>query len=404
MRAGFRRVLVGLALLTFAVPGLGQTVSPTADVVYVRQDCGTMNDCFNSLPLAGWWLWLVRHPSATDPVVLEIGPGDFDPFDCPGGQGSPNGFVTLRGSGRDRTRIVRSVFQSGLGAITADDCEALTVQDLSIVGAGVGVNWGGGGSSQWFNVTLIANPTASVPVAIAWQDEGPLATPKAKHVWFSSTIRAVGGWYATIGISVSVSENWFYGSEIEADMSGLSPGGGFNPAYAASLGNVADLRLFGSKVRAAVGSHCGAGTVIAVSAIQSANFQMNGGLIAADGAPDNSSCAQTMHASGLVIGNPYFPGPARASTPGTAFSLKTSGAGVARRLQIGSTAKIESPFLWPPGPQPPAVLSLDGADLFVETDCTSTGTCSGGTEPHMMVSNAACGSKWFDATRGACRP
>ena len=100
--------------------------------------------------------------------------------------------------------------------------------------------------------------------------------------------------------------------------------------------------------------------------------------------------------------------PRAASTVGTPFSLATGGA-VTR--VAGSTAK--SPFLWRAGSTPPTageggtgLVSEEGFDLFVETDCDGT-TCvaGGGDEPHLMIYSEFCsnGGPWWDAVAGGCR-
>lgn len=50
-----------------------------------------------------------------------------------------------------------------------------------------------------------------------------------------------------------------------------------------------------------------------------------------------------------------------------------------------------------------------GQDMFVETDCSSTGDCEGtgsGTEPHLMIyAETECGTTdpWFDVGLSECR-
>jgi hypothetical protein len=56
--------------------------------------------------------------------------------------------------------------------------------------------------------------------------------------------------------------------------------------------------------------------------------------------------------------------------------------------------------------------SVDGQDLFVETDCAA-GTCTAscgpggsGCEPHLMIRRKACegaGGPWWDTDTKACR-
>jgi hypothetical protein len=398
--------VLAVPLTAYAQPPT-PTPNPTADTIYLRKDCTGIVDCMTQMSSVTAFLWS-RTP-IDRPMLVDIGPGDFDPFDCPVG----NGHVTLRGSGRETTRIVKNTYTAGVGAVTAWDCVDLTLQDLSIVGTGLAIRWIGGGESYWFNVDVRANATPNQAIAIAWQDGGTLWGPKAKHVWFSSTLRSVGAHNLNLGISASNSENWFYGSEIEVDLSGVTPGPTLNQIVAVSLSNVGEVRMFGGAIRARSGSYCGAGYVQSALLTQSSVLQMNGGVISATAKPDTGTCSATTHATTLEVGSIWLPGPAGlpyANTAGTAFVLSTSGSGIAARVKTASGGKAESPFMWPPGTQPPVITSVSGADLFVETDCADAAcnaqsNCNGGgTETHLMVYSANCSSKWFDATQGACRP
>ena len=104
------------------------TPDPTADVFFVRQNCGPagseMQNCFESMTAltqrTTGWMWTVRNPSASDKVLVDVGPGQFEAFEC---QGTTRGWVTLRGAGREATilRGVPSLVGDGPALLKAED-------------------------------------------------------------------------------------------------------------------------------------------------------------------------------------------------------------------------------------------------------------------------------------------
>jgi hypothetical protein len=82
-----------------ALVGHHEGIDDDADVVYVRQDCTGIKNCFTSMTdLAGTvdglpmypstytqdaWLWSVRQPTPSDPILVEVGPGTWGGFLCP---------------------------------------------------------------------------------------------------------------------------------------------------------------------------------------------------------------------------------------------------------------------------------------------------------------------------------
>jgi hypothetical protein len=126
----------------------------------------------------------------------------------------------------------------------------------------------------------------------------------------------------------------------------------------------------------------------------------------------NPKTAGVTHVVGLrVIGDPSRPADqnAYANTAGTAFVLNPTGQGVAERLRV-TNAKVDAPMLWQAGANPPSskngdLGSSDGQGLFVETDCNSSGACSGGSESHLMVYDTSCsaGGPWRNVMTNACR-
>jgi hypothetical protein len=336
---------------------------------------------------------------------VDIGPGEFDRFECPAAT-PPNGYVTLRGSGREQTRI-KGGDSVNKGAITADGCENLSFQDLTLIGTALGVVWAGSGSSQWSNVEVRAVTNFNF-FAFGWYDIGDCdPESKALHYWFGSKIHATGAYAANLGYYAKCSENWFYGGEIEADMSNY-PGQTIASTAihnAVRLETNGDFRAFGSALRARLGPFCGSvGSHVAVDIQDNGMFHMHGGIINATAVPEGISCSSPVNLASTAI---KVQDDGFAHTPGTAFVVKAGGSGVAKRTEAQGNATVQSPYLWPSGDEPPNVTTITGYDLFVETDCDQNGDCdAAGNETHLMIYNvAACPtSKWFDSTLGSCRP
>lgn len=122
---------------------------------------------------------------------------------------------------------------------------------------------------------------------------------------------------------------------------------------------------------------------------------MHGGII-------SISAPNANQVNGIHMWRGTSPG-SLAHTPGTAFVLNTGATTTPVRLRDDSAGngEIQSPFLWQSGANPPhasnkvnVLLSQDGQDVFVETDCDATGNCaSGGTQPHTLIyAEGECGA------------
>lgn len=210
------------------------------------------------------------------------------------------------------------------------------------------------------------------------------------------------------------------GKEIERDRArnptshgrNVDVGSGTNQA-ALQIGSPSgDFRAFGSAVRSQVGAGIDVPTfgfseneMTGVDA-KVGTFHMHGGIISVNA----GGSSLDVGALGLVTAAAT----AQAHTPGTAFVVAAANDGTSTRLR-GPAGVTQSPFLWqqrdepprsvPGDPASPFVGSIQGADLFVETDCSST-SCSGGSDPHLMIYSESCvgaGGPWFDVVRGLCR-
>jgi len=412
-----------LPILLACAVGAGEAraqLSPTAEVVYLRKDCTGVANCSTDLVALTNWIFSTRHPSASSPLLMDIGPGDFQgPFLCKNG----NGWVTLRGSGRGQTRIlsapvgVMDFLESAVDIQLPGGCTNLEFQDMTLQGKRLGVYWQGAGVSTWTNVDIVGGsvPRSFVEGAgIGWWDGGQIGcggeTPPADiplHYFYNSNVRGLGG-PMNIGFVVHCGEHWFFGGEITAIPE--------DPVSEGVLMNVGvqvqswgRFHAFGTAIRARAGAATStsyAAPITGVEVQDKGMFHMHGGIIRAD-------AVQAPWTAISVIGIDVKPGALQVHTPDTSFVVQSALGGSARRL-AGSGPAVQSPFLWPPSTLPPAsaslvepeVQSVHASDLYVESDCQESGACDagGGSEPHLMVYSESCSpSPWFDTVTGRCR-
>jgi hypothetical protein len=186
----------------------------------------------------------------------------------------------------------------------------------------------------------------------------------------------------------SGAEVWFYGGDILARPE--VPSSMSTNAAVLQLGpKPHSFRAFGTSLRSLPGTATNLAQFGGVSIPPSGVFHIHGGIINADA----SAATFDVNATALTSN-----GAAHAYE--TAFLVKGAGTGFARRL-VGS-GDIDAPFLWRPSSSPPDIDSLNGNDLFVDTEA---GT--GDNEAHLMVYDAGCaaelGGPWRDMVTGACR-
>lgn len=372
-------------------------VDPNAPVVFVEKDCGTQHDCFETMADLTAWITATRQPTAGDPLLVDVGPGEFDSFDCFG----DFGHTTLRGSGREQTRVVGADI-----GMQINDCDALEFLDLTVVADVYGVFWTSTGSSTWTDVDVIGGIGA-------WYGWGNCGDDD-EHYWFGSRLVSrvqPNPFVPSEGIGTAYFSqcpgNWLYGSEVAALGQEDSPTT-ISRMTGISVSGDGDVRLFGSTVRVSTLAMDPSTTVeklrgVVVGAPENgANNQgrgvlhMHGGIISVV-----ASNLGAVDATGLKMIQ-QGGGTAFAHTPDTAFTVQPGQSGRPRRV-VGTGA--QSPFLWPAGPEPPANLeSVSGYDLFVETDCTAAGNCeASGSQSHLMVYDTSCSAAWRDVVTGRCR-
>ncbi len=364
---------LALAALLLLSAGPGRAAESQ---VFLRTDCGTLSapPCFETTGALTTWLWTTRSPlpSAGDEVLVLVEPGSYDPIVCNG-----QGYVTLRGAGRTKTTF------AGTGAgLSATSCTDLQLQELTLDD----VSWVDSTGGLFEGVDVTSGFAASC------------TTGSTDTSWFSSRIVVEADAAVNLGFSASCGTHEFKGGEIQVLGSTNTPATSRINSVSLTGGS---LTLVASVVRAGVGT-APATTAFADASpspglggvfVDGASLKMHGGIIntSAGGNTDTGTNATAIQAAngGTV------------TAAGTAYNVK-KGAGLAYRLRdVTSDSTIDAPFLWPSGTQVPDVISLDGQDLFVETDLGGSAN-----ESHLLIYNPAfcTASSWLDAITKTCRP
>lgn len=406
-------MLSGFTLNAYAI----NNAPPDASTVTLRISCesgGTeIPNCFNSMAEVDNWLRTVRLTGPSKPTLVDIGPGAFVGWNC----GSSD--VTLRGAGRDRTVFVPSSTTAFAALRINPGCTNLDVQDMTFDGRGSDGAYGILASNPeavttWTNVEVVSN-------AYGWNEATTTnaCTNRGKHMWFSSRIRTEGGASLFQGVSrayiATCAQSWFWGSEVTAKPDSTH----FN-AFAIHAQN-AEIHLYGSNARLLINQNTSAQS-FAGSDGSSGHYLM--------AALNNS--AIHIHGTGLDVEHAgtgisdmlYADSTSHYHANESGFNIHVSGAGKVRRI-AGAAQRIEAPYIWKQGTQPPlsmhlngtstyfgvqTLISVSGADSYIETDCPVNGNCSlGGNFPHQMIYQEECsdttenGGPWFDMTTKSCR-
>jgi hypothetical protein len=375
---------------------------PGYEIVYLLTDCAAAGhgpgECVETLADLNTLIWdptTGLNPTASEPLIVDMGPGKF-----PGAIGCPvgGGQVTFRGAGRDRTILTgpsSPTFLMAKVTVVVFGCESLGFHDMRIESSDIGIYWVLAGSSSWTDVDVAATN-------YGWYDalcNGDATDPPAGvHYFYGSKVEA-----QQVGFFGNCGETWFYGSELLA-----RPQGAVGTPIGLQVSGRADVRVFGSAVRVVTAdATSGSGGLAAGVNVgvgpggydPGGTFHMHGGIISVD-----ASTISGMNARGLFVHSGL--GQPSAHTPDTAFALRPGPGGEAIRLD--GTGTIRSPFLWPAGDAPPLgpLGSQTGKDLYVETDCDAV-DCTGGADSHLMIYQESCvgtsGTPWFDVVTGACR-
>lgn len=378
----------------------------------------------------------------------------------------PAGHVSLQGSGRGISILedfptnptneegeAEGQLSSGF---FAHDCVEIAVSDLTVRGSRYGAAWAGGGSSTWTDVDMDLYPDRG-SVNSAWFGQCDSQTNQADtwdgcvdpippyvngrdrpvHFYHGVRVRGFGGLSGQFGAAFveDCGENWFYGGEISFHiqspiMTGLFLNAGIllrehsNHAsgdfrgFGTKISVIADVpplarsRLVGVRVEEADSTHDDDG-----NPDKRSQFHLHGGLLEVKNRSGSNNRVVGIEVDQIDPTAPAGQGAAFAHTVESAFDLATTGDGPIIRLSQTRGGIVLAPFMWPPRTQPPQsatypLFSIDGQDLYVETDCDPTGDCdAGGNQSQLMVFDDSCGDgtlesggPWRSASTGHCRP
>ena len=335
----------------------------------------------------------------------------------------------MRGSGRG-VSVLRGVNEP---SVSVDDCESLAFEDLTIHKnsvASAAVDWSGAGDAQWTDVDVIAENGAG-PQNHAWLDRGddPLdpggCNGISEHEFRGARVVVRGATISTFAFGGHCSEVLFQGGEIRTELTPVpgtntpNPSGGFaanlfvaNQFSALGTALVLDVSVVQGIVPTSGGPLKLPNVLLLGPNGATPSFTMHGGAI------DTRSSVANLDVIGLAATGSGVSAEAR--TEDTAFTMDVTSA-IAYRAFDDSTGSsdLNSPFFWGASENPPqstdespsSFASLDGLDMYVETDCTNKGNCGSGSTPgsgdgsHVMLLDAKrCPSeKWFNLTTRQCR-
>lgn len=376
------RIFVVVAGIAFS-SSTPAALDPTASVVLLRQSCndgagGTLNNCFIQSSAMLDWVWNVRNPSSTAPLMVEIGPGTYGPLSCPANKG----FVTFRGAGRGRTIFSATASPLAVGG-TFQACNQLAFEHLTISGRFIGVVWANKGSSSWTDVEMLGSYSA-------WYDSvdqtsgSPCPGREGTHKFFGSTLKvttqpgAIGGGKVFVN---SCGKNWLWGSELVLDATTPNNDTQFPGISSGGVGN--EVHLYGSNLRLVSGNGSALQSMTAISVSDGAQVHVHGTGIDVIATTAVNVIALAAESGGTIHASE------------SAFVLETGAGGTKTRIKNGG-GHVHSPYLWPGHDTPPDITSQDGADVAVVT--------SVGKTPSFVIYSTACASKWYNVGANACRP
>lgn len=236
----------GAALLMaslFTTPSVA-AIDPVADVVMVRKSCTEnstpLNNCFTTMGSALNWMSTTRKPNASNPLRVDIGPGLFESFDSEGSRKNISincnpaagytGHTTFEGSGSRQT-ILKGQGSGSTSALNVNSCTELNFSHLQITtGFYGGVQWSGGGNSNWNDVEILGT-------ARAWY-EGVCGATKGKHYWFASKLASTAAFGIGETYRATCDESWFRAYPVNSQNLGATTTGSAEIGVLATAGSV----------------------------------------------------------------------------------------------------------------------------------------------------------------------
>lgn len=326
-----------------------------------------LNNCFTSITTLNSWVSSTRKPTATTPLLVEIGPGKFlGQFTCD--KASYAGYVTLQGTG-----MLNTVIEAGSFPVSTIECVQMRFSDMTLRNTQnlFGVR-NFGGSTFWDNVHIDG-------LGYAWFDSpSACATTGGTHYWFNSKITSRTEAGSSTAYFNACDESWLFGSEITAN---ATISGGQNRTVAVYGGEV---HVYGSVIRSLSGSGITTSSAVAAVADGTGKVHIHGTGVDVISTDANNISALSASNGGEIHANV------------SSYNLSTGGSGTVTRIS-NTGGHVHASYLWQEHSTPPNIISQDGADTAVVTSPT------GGT-PRFVIYSTACPSKWFDVGSNTCRP
>ena len=402
---------------SFLIASLAVSPSAFGGVIKLRASCTgetgicktTMADVLTEIHQPG------SLPSATNPVVVDIGPGEFSLSSttlkyCQPVDSTTLSHLTFRGAGEQATVITGGGFaptypgldDGGNRVVAIDSCDDVEFRDLTIrseSGIPAGVEFVGDGSTYWNNVTIDAE-------TYGWYDGGASSPPDSSvHWWWDSTIKTTAK-STTTGYSAAfyplASTQNIFGSTLSATDSTSSGLVFYGTMYESGYTTV---RVHGSRLVSKGPRSIVYGAFIGLSTCGTAptKFDVEGSTIdvastATSGSPTVVGIRNFGHAISSKGSHFTLSGPSGVTKKRVLGACSSAGTGFADTYDLGAAANP---------PVSNSTWSYAGLDTFVETDCSATkcNDTSQGSERHLLIFDPSCSTAgpWFDSTVQKCR-
>lgn len=380
---------VFLYILFFSVSA-NATVDNQAQTVQLKTSCtvngAVVDNCFETTHTLRNWMRDTRHPNASSPLEVKMGPGKFGRLGmtCDPANGY-TGHVSFNGAGPDQSSFVFGASGNPpFGVLTIKNCTGMGFNNLKVSSGNAGfaygyIEWQGGGTSRWNNVDVIVS-------ARGWE-ESDCAVTKGQHYWFGSryTTHVVVG--IGKGYRATCDDSWFYGSEITFTTERLGTFGGNNSNgefTTLSAANGTEIHVYGSAIRAlSPFSASTTGTMTAVVSSGGSKVHLHGTGIDVVVMDNKNAVALSAGSGGVIHANQ------------SSYFMSAPAGSVTRIVNNGGI--VRAPYLWEEGETPPNIITATGADTAVIT-ATEDG------QPHTVISSQNCTSGWFDTVTALCYP
>lgn len=376
-RTFFALTLLNLLIISFSASAAIDANAPVVQLQATNngnciENNIQLNNCFTDPNSLRTWIYQVRKPSSTTPLLVKIGPGNFGQMVCaPAIQMLSN--ISFQGSGMGQTKI---------SSWSLGKCNNLSFSDMTLTGAGaytIALLEGDNGiNTTWTNVEVFGGESA-------WKEFtcGPQA---GTHYWFNSRINVASAGGVGVAYRTSCDVSWFFGTEITVTASGSQ----LNQLNVLEVVGPAEVHVYGGVIRA-----LNNGTGVASGSNYAAVSASTSGMV-------------HIHGTGIdVISQSASPIVALYATSGStihanesSYNLSTGAGGTVTRI-LNSGGHVHAPYLWEHIPDPltvPNFTSVTGADITTVTTGTSDG------QPHLVIYSANCASKWYDTVDRICRP